>query len=431
MSTLTAAVPAKASRASVRPLSLRPPGATPAAVPASPLVSTAARPVKVRRRVLLAMEWLDYELNLGIAEYARKAGWVVDDATTHTGRPPARWAGDGVIALLRNPDSELTRFVRKTKGPVVDLVHELTDLPVPRVLADNVAIGRTAAEHLLACGLHHLAFLNVWDSQVERERMAGFAEAVAEAGRQFYPLAFHGHDRPEDGVDFPADLIAWCRDQLLPLPKPLGVMGQHDREAAYLVQACEQAGLRVPEQVAVVGSDNDPILCELGPVPLSSVDNRRRDQGYEAAKLLDRLMAGEPPPKDPIRVPAGPVIVRHSSEVLAVPDPDLCKALKYIADHYREPISVEEVVRHVDTTRRRLYMLFEEHLGRPIHAEVLRRRLELARRLLATTTNKLYAVARACGFQDAQQLTRVFTREVGIPPSRYRQRQGRDDRPNK
>ena len=242
-------------------------------------------------------------------------------------------------------------------------------------------------------------------------------------GRQFHPLEFHGR---ADRVNFPDDLIAWLAAQLGQLPTPLGAMGQHDREAIYLVQACEMAGLRVPEQVAVVGSDNDPILCELGRVPLSSVDNRRRDQGYAAAQLLDKLMAGGDPPTGPIRVPTGPVIVRHSSEVLAVPDADLGRALKYIAEHYREPISVEEVVRHVDTTRRRLYLLFEEHLGRPIHAEILRRRLELARRLLATTTNKLYSIARACGFQDAQQLTRVFTREVGIPPSSYRHRQGRD-----
>ena len=177
--------------------------------------------------------------------------------------------------------------------------------------------------------------------------------------------------------------------------------------------------------MAVVGSDNDPLLCELGPVPLSSVDNRKRDQGFRAATLLDQLISGHEPPARPIRVPCGPVIVRYSSEVLAVADPDLSKALRYIAENYRrQSISVQEVVRHVNVTRRRLYSLFEEHLGRPIHAEILRRRLDLARRLLLTTRQKLYSIGRACGFRGAQQLTRVFTREVGIPPSRYRQREG-------
>jgi len=371
---------------------------------------------------MLAMEWLDYELNMGIAEYARNAGWIIDDVATHTGQPPTFWKGDGIIALLRHRDSELTQFVRSTKVPVVDLVAELSDVALPRVLADNVAIGRTAAEHLISCGLHHLAFLNMWDSHVEQERMEGFRLAVESAGHIFHPILFHsGQSKVEDSQE----MFNWLQEQLLALPKPVGTMGQHDREANYIIQACELAGLRIPEQVAVVGSDNDPLLCELGPVPLSSVDNRRRDQGFRAATLLDQLISGHEPPARPIRVPCGPVIVRYSSEVLAVADPDLSKALRYIAENYRrQSISVQEVVRHVNVTRRRLYSLFEEHLGRPIHAEILRRRLDLARRLLLTTRQKLYSIGRACGFRGAQQLTRVFTREVGIPPSRYRQREG-------
>lgn len=382
-----------------------------------PNQATRVSPSK-RLRVLLAMEWLDTELNLGVAEFARTHNWVVDDVVSHTGQPDPDWNGDGIIALLRNPKSELVRFVRNVNVPVVDLVNELPDINVPRVLADNVAIGRVAAEHLLSCGLQYFAFLNLWNSQVEQERMAGFRAAVEAAGREFFEIRQtfkpKGHSQT----------VEWIRDELLKLPRPLGAMGQHDREAIYIIQACEMAGLHVPEQVAVVGSDNDPILCEIGPVPLSSVDNRRRNQGFEAARLLDALMRGEKPPKESSRVPTGPVIVRYSSEVLAVSDPDLSRALRFIADNYRRPISVQDVVEHVDVTRRRLYMLFEEHLGRPIHAEILRRRLDLARNLLVTTTNKLYAVARACGFSDAQQFTRVFTRECDIAPSRYRHLQG-------
>ncbi|MDB5324798.1 MAG: xylR 8 [Phycisphaerales bacterium] len=371
-----------------------------------------------RPRVMLAIEWLDYELNLGVAEFARKHGWIIDDVVSHTGQPDPDWTGDGIIALLRHKDSELTRFVKSATVPVVDLVNELPEIDVPRVLADNYAIGRTGAEHLLSCGLHHLAFVNLWDSHVERERMAGFRTAVEEAGRTFYQLR-----RDKKGKAH-AQTLEFIREQISKLPRPLGAMGHSDREATYIIQACEMAGLHVPEEVAVVGSDNDPILCELGPVPVSSVDNRRRNQGYEAAALLDQLMNGDAPPKEAIRVPTGPVILRHSSEVLAVPDPDLSRALRFIAENYRKSITVQDVVDHVDVTRRRLYMLFEEHLGRPIHAEILRRRLDLARNLLVTTTNKLFAVARACGFSDAQQFTRVFTRESGIAPSRYRHAQG-------
>lgn len=380
------------------------------------LSSGPARPRKVRR-VILAMEWLDYELNVGIAEYARGAGWIIDDTPSHTGRPPRDCYGDGIIALLRHRDSEIVRFVKSATVPKVDLVAELPEIDVPRVLADNVAIGRAGAEHLLSCGLHHLGFFNLWDSHVEQERMAGFREAVLEAGRTFHAVEFHGLARKRADVPH---MLQWLQGQLRKLPKPIGMMGQHDREAGYILQACEQAHLRVPEEVAIVGSDNDPLLCELGAVPLSSVDNRRRDQGRKAASLLDRLMNGEPPPTEPLRVPAGPVIVRYSSELLAVPDEDVSRALQFIAANYTKPIHVQDVVRHVETTRRRLYLLFEQHLGRPIQAEILRRRLDLARRLLLTTQDKLYSIARACGFRDAQQLTRVFTREVGIAPLYYR-----------
>ena len=385
---------------------------------AESLPDVAARlPPQRRRRVLLAMQWLDYELNVGIAEYARGAGWAVDDTPTHTGRPPRGWEGDGIIALLRDPKSELVEFVTSAKVPAVDLVNELPQFALPRVLADNAGIGRAAATHLLSCGVHHLAFLNVWDSHVERERMAGFRDAVLEAKRAFHPLEFHGPKQKHADV---GHLLDWLVGELRRLPRPLGAMGQHDRESGYILQACELAGLRVPEEVAVVGSDNDPLLCELGSVPLSSVDNRRRDQGLKAAALLERLMDGEAPPAEPLRVPAEPVIVRYSSEVLAVPHEDVSATLTYIANNYHRPIHVSDVVRHVDTTRRRLYLLFEEHLGRPIQAEILRRRLDLARRLLLTTDNKLYSIARACGFETAQQLTRVFTREVGIAPAFYR-----------
>lgn len=375
-----------------------------------------------RRRIMLAMEWLDYDLNMGIAEYALSAGWLIDDVATHTGQLMGSWKGDGIITLLRHRDSELTRYMRSAKIPVIDLVGELPDIDLTRVLADNVAIGRTAGEHLISCGLHHLAFLNLWDSYSEQERMEGFRQAAQEAGRVFHPILFHGG---KSKVRNSQEMFDFLQQKLLSLPTPLGAMGQSDREAMYIIQACELAGLRIPEEVAVVGSDNDPLLCELGPVPLSSVDNRKRDQGFRAAKLLDQMISGHAPRSRVIRVPSGPVIVRYSTEVLAVPDPDLSEALRYIAEHYRrQSLSVGDVVRHVDVARRRLYSLFEQHLGRPIHAEILRRRLDLARRLLLTTQQKLYSIGRACGFLNAQQLTRAFTREVGVPPSLYRQREG-------
>ncbi len=374
------------------------------------------------------MDWLDYELNLGIAQYAREAGWIVNDLIVHTGTPPAHWTGDGVIAMLNHPIGKLIPFIRALTCPVVDLANEVDELNVPRVLSDDYSIGATGAQHLLACGLSNFAFFTCWDTRVELDRMRGFRETVERAGRTFHLINGLTMNRPS--VDH-EDFVAWIGAKLLELPRPLGVMAQHDRESMMVVSGCEWARVAVPEDIAVVGSNNDPLLCELGPVPLSSVDVRRRDQGYQAAQLLDSLIKGRKPPTKPLRVPSGPVIVRQSSEVLAVPDPDLSKALQYIADHYREPLRVEDVVDHAETSRRKLYQLFERHLGRPIHSEILRRRLDHARRLLLTTSDKLYSVARASGFLDDQHLARAFTREVGVSPSRYRQQQAPTERVGK
>ncbi len=373
-----------------------------------------------RTRVLLAMDWLDYEIILGIAQYAREAGWIVNDLIVHSGSPPAKWTGDGAIAMLNHPTGKLIPFVLSLSCPVVDLANEVDVVKVPRVTLDDYGIGATGAEHLLSCGMNDFAFLNHWDTRLELDRMRGFRETVEKAGRTFHLI--RSFDLNVASVDA-EELSAWIGSRLLELPRPLGVMAQHDRESLMVIDGCESANLAVPEDVAVVGSNNDLLLCELGPVHLSSVDVRRRDQGYRAAQLLNTLIKGGKAPVEPIRIPAGPVTVRQSSEVLAVPDADLSRALQYIADHYRQPLRVEDIVEHAGTSRRKLYQLFERHLGRPIHSEILRRRLDHARRLLLSTNDKLYSIARACGFLDDQQLNRAFTREMGFSPSRYRQQQ--------
>lgn len=373
-----------------------------------------------RPRIMLAMDWLDYDLNHGIARYARAAGWIISDLIVHTGHPSSGWSGDGAIVMLNDASSRLVPFVQMLKCPVVDVSNEVQAVHVPRLLVDDFGIGVTAAQHLLACGLHHFAFVRFTNGRAEADRMAGFRDAVLSAGRRFSEVDVRSLGPIGGDYDRIASIVG---EQLLRLEKPLGVMCHHDRESMIVMYGCEWAGLNVPKDVAVVGSHNDPLVCELGPVSLSSVDVRTRDQGYQAAKLLDELMNGAMPPSEPIRISAGPVIPRRSSEVLAATRPELSRALHYIATHYRESISVDEVVRQARTTRRKLYHLFDRYLGRPIHSEVLRRRLEHARRLLVTTDDKLYSIARASGFLDAQHLTRAFTRELGIAPSPYRERQ--------
>jgi LacI family transcriptional regulator len=224
-----------------------------------------------RTNVLLAMDWLDYGLNLGIAQYAREAGWIVDDLIVHTGIPPERWSGDGVIAMLNHPTGKLIPFVKSLTCPVVDLANEVDELKVSRVLLDDYQIGVTGAQHLLSCGLKHFAFFVVWDTVLERDRMRGFRETIERARRQFHLI--DGFAKNNKSVTW-EEFTTWIGKRLLELPRPIGVMAQHDRESSFVIHACESAGLAIPEDVAVLGCTNETLLCELGPVPLSSVDVR-------------------------------------------------------------------------------------------------------------------------------------------------------------
>ena len=376
-----------------------------------------AHNVYSRRHILLALDYYDEEINRGVAEYARRAGWILNDIIGHDGRIPSQWHGVGVIALLNHPRGRLAKFIGHTKVPVVDMVDEVPDINCSRVLADNVTIGRTGAEHLLSCGIEHLAFFQLGDANVERERMDGFRRAVETAGKHFHHLDFSQVSRD---LAQTLDPTPWLAGELAKLPRPMGIMAQYDRNAQYVIQAAELASLLVPHDVAVVGVDNDMISCELGLLPLTSVDRRRHDHGYEAAALLDRIISGEKPPNDPILVAPGPVVVRQSTSIFAVDDPYLVRAIQFIAENFRRSLSVEDVVTASGTQRRRLYELFEKNMGRPIKSEILRCRLNEARRLLSTTHFKLSAVAVKCGFRDEYHLSRAFKAEIGLSPGQFR-----------
>lgn len=377
-----------------------------------------------RKSVLLVMGFYVHEINVGVAKYAKLANWILDDVASRNGAIPPGWTGDGIVALIpsfpiptRNQE-ELIRFVTSVNVPVVDLCDQLPSLPFPRVLPDNEAIGRVAAEHLIGRGFQHFAFYT-HDSQapVVRERMAGFRETALRAGREFHLVDYSGKIAEASASQ---NLLPWLGRQLLDLPKPLAAMAQYDCEANDIVRACQMAGLTVPDDVAVVGADNDPIYAELGPVPLSSVVTNREAIGYQGAELLDRLMHGERPPRAPLRIKPDGIIVRKSSDVVAVGDPHIAKAVQFINRHFAGPITVDDVVAASGTSRRNLYGKFATHVGHSIQREIARQRLEQAKHRLREGSAKLQVIAEECGFGDADQLSKIFKHHLGISVSQFR-----------
>jgi LacI family transcriptional regulator len=216
------------------------------------------------------------------------------------------------------------------------------------------------------------------------------------------------------------DIVPWLGACLRTLPRPLGLMVHYDVEADFAVHACLEAGLRIPDDIAIVSVDNDPVHCELGQIPLTSIDCNFNMVGYQAAALLDALMKGEASEETTIRVPPREIVIRQSSDALKIDIEPLRKALVYIAQNFTEDITSDSIATAAGLSRRQVYRLFEEHLGRTIHDEVLKRRIEYAKRLLVSTTNKIDIVAHYSGFGSAEQFSKTFHREVGITPSTFR-----------
>ena len=371
-----------------------------------------------RKRVLLAPAYYEHRLHLGAARYAREANWVFDTRMGHYGTLPDDWEGDGILALPLPSRPELTRYLCKAKVPIVALTADAEKLPAARVLMNNHRIGQLAAGHLLERGFRHLAYFKCNDYADVRDREAGFAEAVEAAGQTYHRLDWHAMVRKQPGHS----LSVWLVRQLRKLPKPLGVMGQSDRRAYSVINACEAARLAIPDEVAVVGVENDPCTCEFAPVPITSVDANREELAYRGAQLLDRLMRGQHAPQSPIIIPPLGVFVRRSSDICSIEDPDVAKALSFIWRHYAERIGVADVVAATSMSRCTLYRAFKQYIGRTICQELERKRIEQAQRLLLTTSDKVHRVARQCGFASLEQFCRTFARVTGATPTAFRRR---------
>lgn len=210
-------------------------------------------------------------------------------------------------------------------------------------------------------------------------------------------------------------MTAWVRH----LAKPCGVMAYYDIRGLQLLEICRSAGVAVPDEVAVVGAGNDELLCDLSEPPMSSVALHGDAAGYQAAALLERMMAGETVDGVHLIKPTG-IVVRQSSDVLAIADPDVSLAVRFIRNHGAEGIKVGDLLRAVPMSRRVLESRFKKLLGHSPHEEILRMQLQRVRQLLEDTDLPLKIIAERAGFKHLQNLRAVFKRHVGQTPGEYR-----------
>jgi LacI family transcriptional regulator len=289
-----------------------------------------------------------------------------------------------------------------------------------RVASDMAAVAAMAAEHFLTRGFRHFAFYESVRTRGEQITVAGFEAALAKAGHVVHRV---GAPAALDAGTFDPseDRYQLLGRQLTRLPKPLAVLSEFDDRSADVLDAAQLAGLRVPEQVAVLGVGNDELRCPLASVPLSSVDNDEERIGFEAARALQHLMDGQAVP-GPVLVEPKRVVVRQSTNILAIPHEHVALALRLIWQHYTEPIDVRQIASEVPISYAQLHTSFVRHVGHTMADEIENRRLELARQLLGDPNVKLAEVARRAGFGSADRMGRVFMRRLKITPSDYRSR---------
>jgi LacI family transcriptional regulator len=381
--------------------------------------------LKVRNVAMIidASQPYDRKIVQGVAAYVREVGrWSIYLEEGRQQRIPdlRRWAGDGIIADF--DDRDTANALRRAKIPVVGIGGGCgwydPRSGIPYFVSNEEAIARMAAEHLLERGFSHMAFCgfprtksNPWSSARER----AFQECVERAGANCSTYTGR-HCTARNWEALQRDLADWLDS----LPKPLGLMACDDVRARHVLEACRRLNLRVPDDVAVIGVDNNEMICDLSTPPLSSVEQGLRRMGYEAAALLDQLMAGRKPAKLRYVIDPEAVVTRRSTDVLAVEDADVSAAVRLIRDRADMAIFVPEVARAAGLSRSTLERKFQAALGRSVHAEIHRVRMDRLRQLVAATDVPLKQVGAQMGFKHLPYMTRVFRRQFGCTPACYR-----------
>lgn len=337
------------------------------------------------------------------------------------------WKPDGIICQIY--DDRLAKVYERTRAPVIELFESRAASQFPRVLPDDVAAGRMAARHFVERGFRHFAFFGAPWMIWSREREAGFRREIeaifaaraadpriSDASFTFASIDADAGKRALRGSlrRLSATFGSWLKS----LPRPTALFVANDLWGFELVQAAREAGLQIPGQIAILGVDNEELLCEMAHPPLSSIRIGAEQIGHVAVENLEKLLAGGKP-EQISRVPPVDVVTRQSTDILAVEDPDVAAALTHIRQHAADGLSVKQVLEAVTVNRRTLERRFVSLLGHTPLEEIHRVRLEHVKACLQTDM-PIYQVAARCGYGTPEHLATSFLKATGQTPSEFR-----------
>lgn len=359
----------------------------------------------------------------GISQYEREhqpwAAFLDDRAraqTDPTWLRKKKWSG----VISRKTSSGLVETCQELHIPLVDLDDSPPFPGIPKIRPDNVAVGNLGAEHLIDRGFKHFGFTGYSNDPWACERRDGFLEGLRLAGRDcdVLDVDYPGEVTPFWDDKQTVELAAW----LSRLPKPAGVMACHDMRALQVLGAAQAAGILVPEEVAVLGANNDAIWCDLSYPPLSSVATNPYQSGYRAAETLDRLMQHKVAEDRDVRIDPVGVVTRHSTDALAITDKHVATAVGVIREHACRGITVNQVARQAMISRSQLEKKFRQYLGRSPQSEIRSVQMTRIKQLLFETDFPLKKIAELTGFEHTEYMSVMFKRITGGSPGQYRKK---------
>jgi LacI family transcriptional regulator len=358
----------------------------------------------------------------GIGRYALENGpWSIQfEYRALDSSPPEwlrQWRGDGIIS--RTVRMEQMKALAATKLPVVEL-HGHPRIGLPQVRADIEMGADAVIDHFLNCGLRHFGYFSFGDTWWMKVARDVYCQALERRG--FTCHLYHGTvsatvEPPWNARRRPG-LARWLRS----VPRPIGIRTPGDLHSVRLLEICRELKIAVPADMAVIGIGNDPVICETVRPTLSSLDLNARRIGFEAAALLDGMVAGKPR-KEILLVPPSHVAIRQSTDLMAIEDADVARAVQFIREFGCKGVNVDRVAEDVGLSRRALERRFHRYCGRTPKEELIRVRIEHAKTLLARTDQTSESIARKSGFASVVYFTKAFRREVGTTPNAYRMAQ--------
>lgn len=360
------------------------------------------------------------EILRGIAQYAKENGpWSIyyEPRSLEAAVPKwlKRWRGDGLIARVQN--ERIAEAVLNTKLPAVDVLGVVENTSIPLVHVNNQKLGEEAAKHLMGQGFRDFGWCGLRDMNWSQARKKAFTETLKKNGFSCRSYEFPSRSRSDASWEKQQErLAAWISR----LPKPSGVLACYDPVGQRVLEASRRMGIIVPDEMAVLGIDNDMAICDVCDPPLSSIDACHAGVGYHAAELLDSLMHGEKKPSSPIYVDPLGVYVRLSTDSIAIENPEVAAALGFIRKNACDGISVQDVVDHVMVSRSSLKERFRRVLNRSIHEEIIDTQIKRAKQLLINTEFTIRQIATKCGFKHQEYFGAVFREKVGKTPGHFR-----------